>query len=45
MSKEIENIYNTNAERYKQETQNFEFPVGMFEYFLSQLSGNKILDI
>lgn len=45
MIKEIENIYNTNAERYKQETKNFEFPVGVFEYFVSQLPGKKVLDL
>jgi len=45
MSTKIQKIYNQNAKKYKQETQNFSFPEWMFDFFLSELAGQKILDI
>lgn len=38
-------IYNTHAEKYFSQVSDFEFPDGVFEKFLEELSWKKILDI
>lgn len=45
MDMHTQKIYDSQAELYKSQTQNFKFPQGIFEYFLQALSGKKILDI
>lgn len=38
-------IYDSNAKNYKKQVEDFNFPWNMFEYFLDELEGKKILDI
>lgn len=45
MSDRIKNIYNSQAKLYKSQTQDFEFPEWMFDFFISQLIEKKVLDI
>lgn len=45
MSTKIQNIYNQNAKKYKHETQDFSFPEWMFDFFISELAGKKVLDL
>lgn len=42
---EMTQIYNKHAEKYFSQVIDFEFPGGIFEIFLGELSGKKILDI
>lgn len=42
---EIQHIYDRNAQEYKNQTKDFVFPENMFELFLWQLSGTKVLDL
>mgnify|MGYP001953736844 CR=1 FL=1 len=38
-------IYNLSAQQYKKSSENFVFPGWMFEYFIHELSWQKILDV
>ena len=42
---EMTRIYNKHAEKYHAQVMDFEFPNGMYEKFLEELSWKKILDI
>ena len=42
---EITQIYNKHAEKYFSQVMDFEFPDGIFDIFLEELSGKNILDI
>lgn len=45
MDEQTQNIYDSQAQLYKNKTIDFKFPDGMFEYFLDTLNGKKILDV
>ena len=42
---EMTRIYNKHAQKYHTQVMDFEFPYGMYEKFISELSWKKILDI